>query len=58
MSIGIAVIGTVLLDVVGSGHGPSAFVSATDHALLVSVGLLALAALTVAWLPRHARGGH
>jgi EmrB/QacA subfamily drug resistance transporter len=56
MSIGIAVVGTVLFDVVGSGHGPAAFVSGADHALLVSVGLLAIAAVTVAFLPRHARG--
>jgi EmrB/QacA subfamily drug resistance transporter len=57
MSIGIAVVGTVLFDAVGSGHGPAAFVGAADQALLVSVGLLAVAALTVAWLPRHTRGG-
>jgi EmrB/QacA subfamily drug resistance transporter len=57
MSIGIAVVGTVLFDVVGSGHGASAFVGGADHALLVSVGLLAVAAVTVAFLPRHARGG-
>ena len=56
MSIGIAVVGTVLFGVVGAGHGPAAFVDAADHALLVCVGLLAVAALTVAWLPRHARG--
>jgi EmrB/QacA subfamily drug resistance transporter len=55
MSIGIAVVGTVLFDAVGSGRGPAAFVGATDHALLVSVGLLAVAAVTVAWLPRHTR---
>jgi EmrB/QacA subfamily drug resistance transporter len=58
MSIGIAVVGTVLFNVVGAGHGPGAFVGATDHALLVCIGLLAAAAVTVAWLPRHARGGH
>lgn len=59
MSIGIAIVGTVLFDAVGAAHGPAAFVGAADHALLVSVGLLAAAALTVAWLPRHARaGGH
>jgi hypothetical protein len=58
MSVGIAVVGTVLFDAVGAGRGPAAFVGATDHALLVSVGLLAVAALTVAWLPRHARGEH
>jgi predicted MFS family arabinose efflux permease len=55
MSIGIAVVGTVLFDAVGAAHGPAAFVGAADHALLVCVGLLAAAALTVAWLPRHAR---
>lgn len=55
MSIGIAVVGTVLFDVVGAAHGPAAFVGAADHALLVCIGLLAVAALTVAWLPRHAR---
>src|SRR6185369_10440734 len=55
MSIGIAVVGTVLFNVVGGDHGPAAFVGAADHALLVCVGLLAVAALTVAWLPRHAR---
>ena len=58
MSIGIAVVGTVLFDAVGAGRGPAAFVGAADHALLVCVGLLAVAAVTVAWLPRHARGGH
>jgi EmrB/QacA subfamily drug resistance transporter len=55
MSIGIAVVGTVLFDVVGAAHGPAAFVDAADHGLLVCVGLLAVAAVTVAWLPRHAR---
>jgi hypothetical protein len=49
----------VLFDVVGDARGPAAFVAAADHALLVCVGLLAAAAVTVAWLPRHARaGGH
>jgi EmrB/QacA subfamily drug resistance transporter len=55
MSLGIAVVGTVLFGALGSGHGPAAFVGAADHALLVCVGLLAVAAVTVAWLPRHAR---
>jgi EmrB/QacA subfamily drug resistance transporter len=59
MSLGIAVVGTVLFDVVGDARGPAAFVAAADHALLVCVGLLSAAAVTVAWLPRHARaGGH
>jgi hypothetical protein len=57
MSIGIAVVGTVLFDAVGAAHGPAAFVGAADHALLVCVGLLIAAAATVAWLPRHAREG-
>ncbi len=55
MSIGIAVVGTVLFDTVGRDHGAGSFVGATDTALLVCVGLLAAAAVTVAWLPRHAR---
>jgi EmrB/QacA subfamily drug resistance transporter len=55
MSLGIAVVGTVLFDVVGAARGAGAFVTAADHALLVCVGLLAAAAVTVRWLPRHAR---
>jgi EmrB/QacA subfamily drug resistance transporter len=58
MSLGIAVVGTVLFDVAGRAGGAGAFVGAADHALLVCVGLLAAAAVTVAWLPRHARGSH
>ncbi len=58
MSIGIAVVGTVLFDRLGAGHGAGAFVDAADHALLVAVGLLVAAAVAVCWLPRHARGGH
>jgi predicted MFS family arabinose efflux permease len=56
MSLGIAVIGTVLFDVVGAAHGAGAFVGAADHALLVAVAFL-VAAFGVTWLlPRHARG--
>ncbi|QEC46151.1 MFS transporter [Baekduia soli] len=55
MSLGIAIVGTVLFDVAGAGRGAAAFVGAADHALLVCLGLLAAAALTVVWLPRHAR---
>jgi EmrB/QacA subfamily drug resistance transporter len=55
MSIGIAAVGTVLFDRVGSGHGPIAFVGASDHALLVAVAFLAAAWAAVFWLPRHAR---
>jgi hypothetical protein len=55
MSVGIAAVGTVLFDRVGSGHGPVAFVGASDHALLVAVAFLAAAWAAVFWLPRHAR---
>jgi hypothetical protein len=58
MSVGIAAVGTVLFDRVGSGHGPVAFVGASDHALLVAVVFLAGAWAAVFWLPRHARAGH
>jgi EmrB/QacA subfamily drug resistance transporter len=55
MSLGIAVVGTVLFDAVGSGHGAAAFVGAADTALLVAIGFL-VAAFAVTWLlPRHAR---
>jgi EmrB/QacA subfamily drug resistance transporter len=55
MSIGIAAVGTVLFDRVGTAHGPIAFVGASDHALLVAVAFLAAACAAVFWLPRHAR---
>src|SRR3954468_8172792 len=56
MSLGIAVVGTVLFGVLGSGHGPAAFVRSADQALLVAIGFL-VAAFAVTWLlPRHARG--
>lgn len=58
MSVGIAVVGTVLFDRLGGAHGPGPFVGAADHALLVAVALLLAAAGAVCWLPRHARGGH
>jgi len=57
MSVGIAVVGTVLFGVVGGARGAGAFVHATDHALLVCVGLLVAGAATVTLLPRHARDG-
>ncbi|HTU30990.1 MAG TPA: MFS transporter, partial [Solirubrobacteraceae bacterium] len=40
MSIGIAAVGTVLFDRVGTAHGPAAFVGASDHALLVAVAFV------------------
>ncbi len=55
MSLGIAIVGTVLFGVVGGAHGPAAFVDAADTALLVAVGFLAAAFTVTWWLPRHAR---
>jgi MFS family permease len=55
MSIGIAVVGTVLFGVLGDGHGPAAFVRSADHALLVAVAFLVAAFAVTWWLPRHAR---
>lgn len=43
MSLGIAVVGTVLFGVLSSGHGRAAFVRAADHALLVVIGFLVAA---------------
>ncbi len=58
MSVGIAVVGTVLFDRLGAGDGPGPFVRAADHALLIAVARLLAAAAAVCWLPRHARGEH
>jgi hypothetical protein len=58
MSLGIAVVGTVLFDAAGAGHGAGAFVGAADHALLVAVGFLVAAGAAVLWLPKHARQSH
>jgi EmrB/QacA subfamily drug resistance transporter len=58
MSIGIALVGTVLFDRLGSRVDPAAFTDAAAHGLLVAIGLLLAAAIAVRWLPRHARGGH
>jgi len=55
MSLGIAAVGTVLFDEVGTGHGAGPFVSAAGDALLGAVAFLAVAGLAVCWLPRHAR---
>ncbi len=55
MSVGIAAVGTVLFDRLGSGHGPAAFVGAADHALLIAVAFLVAACAAVFWLPKHAR---
>ncbi|HEY2770840.1 MAG TPA: MFS transporter [Solirubrobacteraceae bacterium] len=58
MSLGIAIVGTVLFDRLGAGHGPAAFVGAADHALLAAVAFLAAACAAVFWLPKHARAAH
>jgi EmrB/QacA subfamily drug resistance transporter len=58
MSLGIAAVGTVLFDRLGNGHGPVAFVGASDQALLVAVAFLVAACAAVVWLPRHARTAH
>ena len=55
MSVGIAVVGTVLFGQLGSGHGPLAFMGASDDALLVTVVFLLAAGMAVFWLPKHAR---
>jgi EmrB/QacA subfamily drug resistance transporter len=55
MSLGIAVVGTVLFGVLGNGHGPAAFVRSADQALLVAVCFLVAAFAVTWWLPRHAR---
>jgi MFS family permease len=58
MSIGIAVVGTVLFNRLGSGHGPLAFMGAAEQALLVAVVFLLAALAAVCWLPKHARAAH
>jgi hypothetical protein len=55
MSIGIAVVGTVLFDFVGHRLGAAAYVSGAGHGLLVAIGFLVAAGIAVSWLPRHAR---
>jgi len=58
MSLGIAAVGTVLFDHLGTGHGAAAFVGAADHALLVAVAFLVAACASVFWLPKHPRAVH
>jgi hypothetical protein len=58
MSLGIAVVGTVLFGAVGAGRGAGAFVGAADHALLIAVAFLVAAGAAVLWLPKHARQAH
>jgi EmrB/QacA subfamily drug resistance transporter len=56
MSVGIAAVGTVLFDHLGTGHGAAAFVGAADHGLIVAIVFLVAACGAVFWLPKHARG--
>ena len=58
MSVGIAAVGTVLFDRLGSDHGPVAFVGAAHEALLVAIAFLIAAGAAVFWLPKHARAVH
>jgi EmrB/QacA subfamily drug resistance transporter len=58
MSLGIAVVGTVLFGSLRAGHGAAAFVGAADHALLAAVAFLIAACAAVFWLPKHARAAH
>lgn len=58
MSLGIAVVGTVLFDAVGAAQAPGAFVGAAGDALRVCVGFLVAAFVVTWWLPRHARESH
>jgi ABC-type enterochelin transport system permease subunit len=58
MSLGIAVVGTVLFNALGTGHDAAAFVGAADHALLIAVAFLVSACAAVFWLPKHARQAH
>jgi EmrB/QacA subfamily drug resistance transporter len=55
MSLGIAVVGTVLFSIVGAAHGPTAFVGAAGDALLIAIAFLVAAFTVTWWLPRHAR---
>ncbi len=55
MSLGLAAVGTVLFDRVGTRHGAGAFVGATSDALLVALGLLVLAWIAAWSVPKHAR---
>jgi EmrB/QacA subfamily drug resistance transporter len=55
MSLGIAVVGTVLFDTLGRGHGGAAFVDASGQALLVPIAFLVAAFSVTWWLPKAAR---
>ena len=57
MSLGIAIVGTVMFDGIGARATPGTFVAAAQPALLVAAGFLLGAAAAVLWLPRHARPG-
>ncbi len=58
MSLGIALVGTVLFGGLGGARAAVAFVGSASDSLLVAIGLLGVAWVAVWWLPRHARDGH
>lgn len=58
MSLGIALVGTVLFGGLAGGRPAPAFVGSASHALLLAVGLLGVAWMAVWWLPQHARAAH
>ncbi len=58
MSLGIALVGSVLFGQVGERVGAGGFVDAAGAGLGVALGLLALAWCAAWWLPKHARGTH
>jgi len=57
ISLGIAIVGTVLFDRIGNAHGRGAFVHAAAGALIVAIGFLLAAFVAVGWLPKWARPG-
>jgi EmrB/QacA subfamily drug resistance transporter len=58
MSLGIALVGTILFGQVGARMGHGAFVHAAAAGLGVAIGLLVLAWGAAWWLPKHAREAH
>jgi EmrB/QacA subfamily drug resistance transporter len=58
LSLGIAIVGSVLFDHLGSRHGAAAFVNSTADALIVVLALLAGAGLATWRVPKHARAAH
>jgi EmrB/QacA subfamily drug resistance transporter len=55
ISLGIAIVGSVLFDHLGTRHGAGSFVNSTADALIVVLALLAGAWLATWRVPKHAR---